>query len=215
MTKTYKYLATACFFTTGVAHAQQFQFGIRGGLTLTEPTRTYSNDESRRYLVGPVFEMRWGRIALDVSLLYQRMGHSEAARFSSFIPPGTNILPVYHSSDSRTRANVWQLPVVGKFYFREDSKWQPFLGTGYAFQRAWVTTEGTTIVSDQGQSTTSTFRTTSKASNIGVVGAAGVRFGQGRFAITPEFRYIRWGATDDWRFRVNPNQVQATVGITF
>ena len=215
MTKTYTYVAAACFFVTGVAHAQQFNFGVRGGLTLNKPTRTYSNDESRRYLVGPVFEMRWGRLALDVSLLYQRFGHSEAVRFATVIPPGAQLFQIYHQGDSRTRANVWQLPIVGKFYFREDSKWQPFLGTGYAFQRAWATTEGTTIYSQQGEYITNTYRATSKASNIGVVGAAGVRFGQGRFAITPEVRYIRWGSDENYRFRVNPNQVQATVGLTF
>jgi hypothetical protein len=214
MTKTYTYIAAACFLATGVAHAQQFRFGVRGGLTTTTPTRTYSNDESRRYLVGPVLEMRWGRIALDVSLLYQRMGHSEAVRFGSAAIPDTDF-PVFHQSDSRSRANVWQLPVVGKFYFRENSRWQPFLGTGYAFQRAWATTEGTTIFSHQGQYTTNTYRTTSRASNIGAVGALGVQFRQGRIAITPEVRYIRWGSTQDWRFQVNPNQVQATVGITF
>jgi hypothetical protein len=215
MTKTSIYVAAACFFVTGVAHAQQFQFGLRGGLTSNTPTRTYSNDESRRYLIGPVVEMRWGRLALDVSLLYQRFGHSEAVRFGSVILPDTQLYPIYHQSDSRSRAHVWQLPVVGKFYLREDSKWQPFLGTGYAFQRAWATTEGTTIFSQQGEYTTNPYKITSKASNIGVVGAAGVQFRKGRIAITPEVRYIRWGSTQDWRFQVNPNQVQATVGITF
>jgi outer membrane protein W len=107
------------------------------------------------------------------------------------------------------------LPVVGKFYFREDSKWQPFLGTGYAFQRAWATTEGTTIFSQQGEYTTNAYKTTAKASNIGVVAAAGVQFRQWRLTITPEVRYIRWGSTQDQRFQVNPNQVQATVGVTF
>jgi len=157
--------------------------------------------------------MRWGRLALDVSLLYQRLGHGQHVRFGPGIPDTD--FSVLHQSDVRTRANAWQLPIVGKFYFREDGKWQPFLGTGYALQRAWVTTEGASVFSYRGETTTNVFKTDSRASNIGAIAAAGVQFRYGRIIITPEVRYIRWGGTEDSRFPLNPNQVQATVGITF
>jgi hypothetical protein len=202
-----KYVLLACLLGTGVAQAQQFRFGVRGGLTLTKPTSTYDQrDESKRYLIGPVLELRWSRVALDVSLLYQRAG---TTYFSTFTGPPESPLEGFQQTTVRSRANVWQLPIVGKYFFRRSGSWQPFVGAGYALQTAWTTTTSSSILINQGQQQVLNDEMTSTRSSNGAVAAVGVQFLRGRFAITPEFRYIRWVGT------FKPNQVQATVGLTF
>ena len=211
--KSKQIIPIVCLLSTAVMHAQLMSFGVKGGVVATTPTENLS-DESRRYVVGPVFEMRWGRIALEVNLLYKRTGGSQS--FLSLLS-GRNLLvgESYTLVPSRRMRNhTWELPVLGKYYFRRESKLQPFLATGYAFRKSRTYEEATVVLVDQGKATmrTDTAKRWSDL-NIGAVAAGGVQWKWNRFAFTPEIRYSRWGR--DRETQQNRNQVDLLFGITF
>ena len=68
--------------SASILSAQNFSFGAKGGALLTDPAERF--DESRRYIVGPVFELRLpGRMAVEANALYSRFGTSLSLTGSS------------------------------------------------------------------------------------------------------------------------------------
>src|SRR5271163_3902273 len=112
----------------GAASAQLVSAGALGGVRLTD-VFDYS-DESRIYDVGGSVEFRLpAGFAVEADALYQRMGES----YSFFEANGT----LSSAFSSRERANVWEFPLLGKYYFRPRSAaWRPFVGAGFAFRTA-------------------------------------------------------------------------------
>src|SRR4051812_31232807 len=99
--------------------AQTISYGVKGGGILTEPAERF--DQSRRYTVGPVFEIvsPW-KVAFEVDALYSRFGSG---------------LSLQGTTGGRTRGNSWQLPLLGKYYFSErNSKVQPFASSGFSLR---------------------------------------------------------------------------------
>jgi hypothetical protein len=210
--KSTKWIIIACFIATTVAHAQQYSFGVKGGFTPTKGTE-YSGDESKRYVVGPVFEMRWGRIALEVGFLYRRLGRTDL--FSSVLT-GENLINIGPSRllANRTRSNVLDLPVLGKYYFRRERKLQPFFGTGYAFRKVQNTTEGEYVSVVNNVVTPTRYKQDWWSDlNIGVIAATGLQWKWRGFALTPEVRYTRWNRDNVTGAR--RNQVEVLFGFTF
>ncbi|MBL8235951.1 MAG: outer membrane beta-barrel protein [Bryobacterales bacterium] len=181
-------------------HAQPVQFGVKGGVSLTEPTR-YTSPESRRYTLGPTVEFQLPRqFAIETGFLYKRVGTGFDFQF-----------PDYKASQ-RSRGNSFEIPVVGKYYFRPPSKWTPYLGLGVAMRRTWQSTEGTSTSSLGGSGQ---FRFSSVSPwGAGAVGAAGLRFQYRRWKFSPEFRYTRW-SQEGLPIQRNPNQVDFLFGISF
>lgn len=208
-----QFMIVACVLTTAVAHAQQLSFGVKGGVIPMEPTE-FMNDESRRYTVGPAFEMRWGRVAVEVNLLYKR--HGSSSNIETLLP-GRNLLPDQNFSftqSRRTRSHTWELPVIGKYYFRRESRLQPFVGTGYAFRKSRLHAEGTWINVVGGVVTPTQFDQNYWTElNVGAVVAGGIQWKKGRFAFTPEFRYTRWNRQPDTS--IKRDQTEVLFGITF
>ncbi|HEY6389763.1 MAG TPA: hypothetical protein VIX89_00720, partial [Bryobacteraceae bacterium] len=131
------------------------------------------------------------------------------------IPFGSDGSTLVSSSD-RTRFNVFELPVLGKYYFRRESKVQPFALTGYTFRNALAESDETFIVRNTGTGNTSAVR--SKTSDwtgldIGASFGAGVRWKIGRVSVAPEVRYTRWGSHPNIGFK--KNQADVLLGITF
>ena len=200
----------ACLLATSVAHAQRLSFGVKGGAIVNEPTE-HMKDESRRYTVGPVFEMRWGQISLEINLLYKRTG----SRSHSLLA-GRNLLPEEEAAmpSRRVRSHTWELPVLGKYYFRRESRLQPFVSTGYSFSKSKVAGEGTFINFLEGQPKPLPYNFNHWTElNIGAVVAAGVQWRAGRFALTPEFRYTRWSSRQETSLK--RNQIEVLFGITY
>jgi len=204
-------------FTAANASAQLVSFGVKGGVPITDQIK-YGADESRPYIIGPSAEIRLpAHFAVEASALYQRLGSSSAFNFnqrSIFFNGGG---PLQSStSNTRERANSWEFPLLGKYYFRSHSdKWQPYLGAGHAFQIAHYGVDSHTVNTDS-NGTVSSFSSHyeySSGLNIGATAAAGVRFRAGRFAILPEFRYTRWGGKDD--IQIPRNNVKFLAGINF
>ena len=173
--------------------SQEIDVGVLGGLTTLDPDR-FSSGESKRYFIGPTLEARFfqRRIGVEVSALYRRFGNSLA--FGPLAPPAEySGPPPISQAYSRFRANSWELPVIGKYYFGDgDSRWRPFLGTGYVMRMQWGEHNATTYFSGN-----STPVATHYKSRIGLVfggsAVAGVEFRNWRgLSIQPQLRYTRF-----------------------
>ena len=181
--------------------AQPVQVGVKGGVPLTEPTR-YTSAESPDYTVGPTVEFQLpGHFGLETGFLYKRIGTGYHFRFSEY------------DGWQRSRGNSFEIPVVGKYYFRPPSKWTPYLGLGVAMRRTWQTTDTSVIRSTTIPSGQDRYSSVSPW-GAGAVGAAGLRFNYGRWKFSPEFRYTRWSIEHQPITR-NPNQVDFLFGISF
>jgi hypothetical protein len=188
------------FWCQSTVFGQAVRFGAIGGVRLDNPN-AFLRNESKRYVVGPSVEIRLpGRFAVEVDALYRRLGTSFHYNLL-----GSGDYPAL-SVVSRERGNSWELPVLGKYYFETRSpRWQPFLGTGYAFRSVWLNT----VWSGGGLTSFGSRRT---PMGIGATAAAGVRVNAGRLAISPQFRYTRWS---DATLGSRKNQVDFMVGIHF
>ncbi|HTS48827.1 MAG TPA: outer membrane beta-barrel protein [Bryobacteraceae bacterium] len=196
---------------SAISLAQTVSVGVLGGVPLID--QTYNHDESRPYVIGPSIEVRLlAGFALEADALYQRLGNS----FSYQLLDSTGVVsgPGPASFANRLRANMWEFPLLGKYYFRRDSAWQPFIGTGWALRFANINQAGTeTSIDANGAPNTFAFRDSFRSDlEVGATVAAGVRYRIGHFAILPEVRYTRWGGSNG-TFR--KNEAALFLGISF
>jgi hypothetical protein len=199
------------FVAAGLLSAQPVSIGVLGGLPLVDQTN--GHDESRPYVVGPSVEMRLpAGLAIEADALYQRIGNTSSfALIESFVGSG---IAITTGETTRARANEWEFPVLGKYYFRRNSAWQPFVGTGWALRFADVHQTGKqTTVDATGVSSTFVFKNDFRTDlEVGVSFVAGVRYRIGRFAMLPQVRYTRWGGQNNI---LNKNEAAAGLGISF
>ncbi|HYW41826.1 MAG TPA: outer membrane beta-barrel protein [Bryobacteraceae bacterium] len=198
------YLSLLLIVISGpAAFAQAVSFGVTGGVPLLD--RAVPNDESSPYLVGPAIEVHLrASFAIEVDAIYQRVGHSIAGEGSAGVD--------FVSYLDRWRGNAWEFPVLGKYYFHAHAAWQPFVAAGLAAR--WLSRqEDLTELSDvSGTPQPLTFHYSGWRITGGVVAAAGIRFGTGRVAWLPEFRYTRWGGSGTL---TRPNEAGFLMGIRF
>ena len=202
--------------TTQVASAQLVSFGVKGGVPFLQSNQ--GGDESPRYIVGPSIEFRLpAGFAIEVDALYRRVGSTSRFGFSgniTIIPTPTT--PYVTSFIERMRGNYWELPVLGKYYFRpRTAAWQPFVGTGWALRMGNSRQDiSQTVMDSSGNSHVESFRLHSRYDvGVGAVFAAGVRFHAGRVAVVPEMRYTYWGRAVQNTLR--NNEAGLLLGISF
>jgi len=198
------------------AIAQTVQVGVLGGVMATDPD-PYASGESKRYLVGPTIELRLlnRKIGIEFDAIYRRFGNSYSYSFGSItLPPDYQgpALPI--SASSRSRANSWEFPLLGKYYFRESrARWRPFLGTGFSLREQWETsTISSTYPGTQTPQTTTSSSTTGL--DVGATVAAGLDFKtRHRLSWQPQVRYTRW--SDHSTNGRSLNQLDFGLGIRF
>jgi hypothetical protein len=205
----------ACLTSTCVAYGQQqITFGVKGGGLLDLP-RAFLPDESKRYGIGASVEYRlFGGFAVEADFLYRYFGRSYLLDYGQFRPsvPGqVSLLSVR----GRNRSDVFEVPVLGKYYFLRDKKVQPFAATGYSFRKILV---GADVINEVNQGDGTVRIDSSKQSfwtpfDIGATVGAGVRWKVGRVSLLPEIRYTRWGGTP--HPDGSPRQTELLLGITF
>lgn len=181
----------ALTITSILLQAQQIEVGIKGGFVFTDPLK-YTPDKSKPYTIGGTVEVKLpANFAIEADLLYKRL-HSNFQE-STYI--------------FNSKGDSLELPVIGKYYFRPTRGWRPFLGTGWAVRRTWQETE------TRQNGARDLF---SRPSDIGVgaVVSAGARYQYHRVKLTPELRYSRWGAGNEFPRR-NPNQLELLFGVSF
>ncbi len=203
-----------------IAYTQAVSVGVLGGVPLIEQTETYHDpfvhDESRPYIVGASVEVKLpAGFAIEGDALYQRAGNSYEYPINgiSTIGSGTNLVEIVPMI-SRERANVWEFPLLGKYYFRRMSSWQPFVGTGWAFRTAGIHQAGNeTIINASGAAQTISFDNNSHSDlEVGATFAAGLRYRKGHLAFLPQLRCTRWAGSNSTLRRDEANFM---LGVSF
>ena len=198
-----------CVAGTCVVWGQRFSYGVKAGATLNEPARL-NPDESKRYVVGATAEYRlWNGFAVEADLFYHRNGSEYAYTYNPFLPTGEPSGPPV-SIASRFRLNVFELPLVGKYSFRRDTKLAPFILTGYSFRKAFSDSENTVTTQSV---TTRSSSSSSTPWDIGASLGVGFRWRVGHLSLSPEIRYTEWGGRPDQT--LSKRQVNLLFGITF
>ena len=203
------YLAGTC-----VAYGQRISYGVEGGVSTLEPTQQRP-DESRRYVVGATIEVNlWRGFAVEADFLYRHNGFSDRFNFGNVLGESGGPSEQVVSGSDRIRLDVFELPVLGKYYFRRDAKVQPFVLTGYSFRKALTNVDSSiTTQSSTGMSTqTSSFSYWTSA-DVGATFGVGLRWRTGRISLKPEVRYTYWGAHPS--IGVSKQQADVLLGITF
>ena len=167
-------------------------------------------------MVGATIEVSvWRGFAVEADFLYRHNGFSDRFNFGPGILSGANQSQVsVISASDRIRLDVFEVPVLGKYYFRRDAKLQPFVLTGYSFRKALTNVDSsTTTVSGSSLSTQSSSSSYWTSADVGATFGVGVRWRTGRISLKPEIRYTYWGAHPS--IGVSKQQADVLVGITF
>lgn len=167
------------------AAAQQFEVGVKGGIRTTDDVSGSLTSESKRYIVGPMLDVRLPlRLSFEFDALYRRFGYTGYASSCC------------GSSITRERSNSWEFPLLLKYRLPEFLA-HPFVGVGYAPR----TVHGAAIssgsfLSAPGQTTYffNQHSNTNYSVTHGVVASAGVSLGAGHVRFSPELRYVHWSA---------------------
>src|SRR5437763_469064 len=94
----------ACLAGTCVAYGQRFSFGVKGGVSLNDPSRI-NPDESKRYVLGGTVEMQlWRGFTAEVDFLYRCNGSSSSYTYNPFLRAGPPVTPAVFVAN-RTRLN--------------------------------------------------------------------------------------------------------------
>ncbi len=178
------------FFTLSTVNAQMVSVGVKAGVPLTADIEgSYGfHGGLKRYVVGPAFELRLPHsFAAEVDALYRRTGYDAVVGGLQSV------------AFERVRANSWEFPLLGKYYFRRSAAWQPFVGTGFAFRTIEIDQQGT-ILSPAPLLSPSPFSGSFReALNAGATVTAGLRLHYSKITILPQIRYTRWGGDQQRR----------------
>jgi hypothetical protein len=177
-------------------HAQ-ITVGVKGGVPLTDAFATAQGNTSsfatntKRYLVGPTVEVHFpGRFSVEVDALYSRLGFDQTVT-------GTG------GSNSTTRANSWQIPILGKWEITPGPV-RPFIDAGANIRnisgirqvRAGINNGSFNVIA------TDNSPDFNKRTDVGASFGGGIAFKAGPVRLSPEFRYTRWGG-ENFRDPVN------------
>jgi hypothetical protein len=186
-----------------IASGQTVSVGAIGGVPTPDTTGTHN--ESPPYTAGGSVEVRLpAGFALEADALYRRLGDTSIAYYISGAAIG--------SYTDRQRGDAWQFPLLGKYYFRRTSAWQPFVGTGFAFETIGVHEISNGLTNPFAVTAGPVVSNYRAPLEVGAVFAGGVRFHAGRFAILPQVRYTRWGGTN---VLTRNNETSFLVGVAF
>jgi opacity protein-like surface antigen len=195
------------------AFSQSVGFGLKGGLPFADFTNAVSQgttgftDNTRRYIVGPMFELRlpFG-LAIEADALYRRFNYNQ------FIGGTTGTTSV------STSGNAWEFPLLAKYRFKAPIA-RPYIEGGLA----WDTLSGLTQnVRNAVASTGVVSRSPAElnqTTTTGFVMGVGLDVKALFIHISPEIRYTRWGAKhfldQNGGLSSNQNQAEFLVGISF
>ena len=109
-----------CLLAAPVAFAQNFSFGVKGGVPLanslkvTDPA-TYTSNRSA-FVLGPAFELRLPLgLGAEADMLYRRLQYTSGA-------------------NSQTTGQAWEVPLLAK-YRVPGVLLRPYVAAGYSFRR--------------------------------------------------------------------------------
>ena len=196
------------------AFSQPIGFGLKGGIPFTDFTKAVSSgnfrfdDNTRRYIVGPTFELRLPfSLAIEVDALYRRFNYNQ------FINGAAGTTSV------STSGNAWEFPILAKYRFKAPIA-RPYIAGGIA----WDTLSGLkqdvrTAIASTGVISSSSPNELNEKTTTGFVMGVGLDVKVLLIHVSPEIRYTRWGAKHfldpNGGLSSNQNQAEFLVGITF
>jgi hypothetical protein len=186
-------------------------------IRLSSANLTSATDfESRHYTLGPALELAiTNHIGVAFNPMYKRLGYTRLTTLTSPLGLPTNF------SITRTRANAWEFPLIGKYYFGgADRAWRPFAGAGPSWATAWEHSVLTSHLLDPltgGATGIPPLTLVSESQSplrAGIVSDLGLIFQKGRFGWVPEFRYTHWAGAGPNDLRAK-NQMELLVTFRF
>lgn len=171
--------------------AQPATVGVRAGVRINNEITGGASSESKRYLVGPMAEVRLPhRFSFEVDALYSRFGYSTQVTTSLLRDPLTKQL-LTNVFTERVRANSWEFPLLAKYRFEAAFH----LLAGYAPRRITGSFHDTgyfEINSAGGPAPLDVSGATSFRVNHAAVFGLGTVWSVGPVRFEPELRYLRW-----------------------
>jgi hypothetical protein len=128
-------------------HTQNFQWGVKGGLSLPNLTSTGGSDVSKGYktISGPDFALVADynlseKFSLETSLEWSTQGGQKSGlqtipaspELAQYFPPGSNALYLYANFTSTVRLQYIMLPVLTKYNINlgDRGKWKLYIDGG-------------------------------------------------------------------------------------
>ncbi|HWQ54568.1 MAG TPA: outer membrane beta-barrel protein [Bryobacteraceae bacterium] len=191
----------------------QFSVGVKAGVPMTDFFDTVRspnlgfNSQTKRYIVGPMAELRLpGGFGVEFDALYRRINYEA----------DVSLVDVF--TNNRTTGNAWQFPLVAKYRFPFPVV-RPYIEGGVAWNTFTGLKQSITNVVTGTRTTTSDPAELRDKTTTGLVLGAGVEVKAIFLRISPEVRYTRWGS-EQFRdptnaLRWNRNQAEFLVGFTF
>ena len=165
------------------------------------------------FALGPSLNIRlMPRISLETGVTFYRLGRQENT--SSFLYPENSLTLL----SSFTRGRALEIPILGKFYFRGESKgWRPFITAGVAVRRSSLTSSfATSVISGNPLGPAAGASQVTRKTvfwDADPSAGAGIDFKAGRIHFEPQVRYSYWDAGNNSLIR--KNQAFFLLGIRF
>jgi outer membrane protein W len=160
------------------------------------------------------------RIGAGADLLYRRGGYNSTITISEQITDSNSSADLLLSTYQETRAHLWDIPILGRYYFKDRSSHvRPYVTGGLAMRFATGVSSVTNITDDD-QVTDTDLTTIGPANDATLGGVIGLGFRAADdvgVKVDVEFRYTRWA---DPIFQSGPansnsNQADILVALTF
>ena len=177
------------------ASAQQFWFGVKGGVPasqiltagLGDPFNAYTVHTSP-YIAGVTAEFRIARgLSIGVDALMRHWSYVDRGKYQ----PGFSIY------SSRTTSNDWEFPFFARYRLRRGKTVNPFVNAGPALDWLQGMKDVTTVIYFIGGSTPTSFSTyppqeLQRRTTACVATGGGIGLRLGRVHVEPEVRYTYW-----------------------
>jgi hypothetical protein len=203
------------------AGAQRFSFGVEGGAPVTQPLAvglpnpfaTYVVN-SNPYVVGACAEIRiTPRFGIGFDALMRHFSYDASGRY----------VPGISTFTSRTTANAWEFPLLGRYRFRGAKPVSPVVTAGAAADWLQGMRQAATVSTFIGGVSTIAASQPSELQQrtvAGLVGGGGVDVRLRRIHFEPEVRYTflagrHFQAPGNGTMWDNRNRVEVLLGIVF
>ncbi len=210
-----------CLFllTYSLATAEWLDVGVKGGAVVTDTVTGTLHSESKRYIAGPMVEVRLPlHFSIEADALYRRTGFTGVAGSCC------------SQSITRGRANSWEFPVLAKYHLSLNAI-KPFVGLGYSPRvvHGEEVTSGYFLsgMTQNPPGSVFTFFTqradTKYPTTHGLVVSGGIHVDAGHLRLSPEIRYVRWnepylnqfGGSGSFQFTSGQNEVYVLLGLSW
>jgi opacity protein-like surface antigen len=159
------------------------------------------------------------RVGAGVDILYRRGGYNSTITISEQVTDDNSSADLLLSTHEETRAHLWDIPILGRYYFKDRSAGgvRPYVTGGLALRFA-TGASSITEVTDDDQVTDTDLTTIGPANDSTLGGVMGLGFRAADdvgIKVDIEFRYTRWADPIFQSGPTNSNNNQADILVAF